>query len=1425
MGIEVLIRHYRDPALYDWVVLESEDTDIKALDDVVAMRCDKSVEYYQVKFTVGADRYPLDWAWLLDAKPGSTSLLTKWCRSFHRAVGKNAVHRAQLRTNRLADAAFAQALVGLRIDLSRVDDELRARIDSACGGSKRAAAFFSVFEFAAGELDLDAYADRLRNALVPTDTDDNGWRLLREQVERWSTRKGEPEPDGHILRSHVIRIISERRPTALRQDFKVPAGYVPPNTAFHESVKKRALRTAPITIVWGTPGRGKSTYLSFLTGDLEAEAAIVLRHHYFLATDQASSKRASFSDIAASLLDQLALRRPRLVSGSESARDLREVLASAAEALEAEGRRLLIIVDGLDHVWRDTSRMDQLDQLFDTLLPLTPNTGLVVGTQRVADAQLPTRLLTTAAPDDWLEIPAMDGAAVHHWLQHQNTVRQLVAVRGTDEPPLALATVADALHRVSGGHPLHLIYTVESLVRRGAPIDAEAVEALPACPNGDIRAYYLALWNRIGNGDRRILHALAGTGFFWPGDGLRTCLGDYDDIAFLLEPRRLGLVPFHASLFAWIRERPDHAERFAALRPAIIVWLEGAAPRYWQWGWAWLMRAESGDPAPLLTGATRDWAVTSLAEGWPDEQIEAILGAAERITFDQLDLPATIRLRSLKTRVDNALEFQIEKRTLFVGGAIAINGNLQQVRNVADTAGEQPAELLVALARWAPASVRADIANVALEELARRINLWIALRHRSSNEFHELTNVLIEAAAIVGQAAIERIVRFIHGFREPAPYLLIYAKALARMSDATTLDALRGKLRGKLRSRLLPDVMTLRLQAALQQGMPPSSALDARYTHCAYGTAVATLFGLSLPPAPPALTPPPQLADNYFPLNAEPDMRRFFGDLFWTGVATAATNGNIAALVPPSIARDAGWLATGSHALLTAAAAIVSDRDFRFAAVFEALGDCAPVAFVGHSERNYRLYQAFRSSLRDIALDLHRLSGARRISASDLTAARASVHWIDEAFVSETVAAAIPVLDKPAAAALEADMVRALAARITPFNERADQWTEIAMFGHLHDSGQPGKALRRAADCLMGYGWRKDLWSMDVLDAIAEVHALDEAASLGRLQRVAPIIDAITEFTDGDETDHVRSDLIELVAKTFPPRLAALYESHLKAAEYRYADEALAETIRCLPFDLPEAQALTRTLVDASSLSLLSDRCDDPAALEAYRRQMDFLGGRPIRDQQRDELGGDDAKPEKKTRPPKVDPKRYGPKGLTKLIKAADIVPYDQRSDLLKAWLEHAHTQGKGLQALRSIDAYLTAHESASDVEKLLDTAYEVSRAVEGHEAAYAWLVRAHTLRRGWSSYWVSDEEVMRRLREVAARYSDRWETFIRDSGVQPTFWRRRGYGFAIGQRYLVRFLMLVGEGDLAGRVTDAMINLLVSELSDQPLVASRWTE
>ncbi|KAL0630298.1 hypothetical protein Q9L58_010855, partial [Maublancomyces gigas] len=379
-GIEMLIRHYRDPDLYDWVMLEADESAYRALDDVVAARKDGSFELVQVKFTVDSERYELDWPWLLDKSGNGTSLLAKWSASLARVKKLGPVHSAGLKTNRPPSASFSKCLKGTLIDFNLIPEELRDSVVAECGGEDATEAFLQAFDFVGGTMDLVEFESSLRDQLVPSDTDMLGWLVLQSCVRRWATFKNQPEPDGRIHRDHVLHIITKKRPQPIRQDFVVPEGYAAPSGEFDAFFRARIADDAnPVTILWGTPGRGKSTYLSFLTKELQEEGAAITRHHYFLASEDSATNRTSFIEISTSLMAQLYAHNPEAMVGvTDDFGQLRTAMATAAENLQEMNKRLYIVVDGLDHVWRDIGHVQQLDHLFNELLPLPPNVSLII---------------------------------------------------------------------------------------------------------------------------------------------------------------------------------------------------------------------------------------------------------------------------------------------------------------------------------------------------------------------------------------------------------------------------------------------------------------------------------------------------------------------------------------------------------------------------------------------------------------------------------------------------------------------------------------------------------------------------------------------------------------------------------------------------------------------------------------------------------------------------------------------------------------------------------------------------------------------------------------------------------------------------------------------------------------------------------------
>lgn len=1228
-----------------------------------------------------------------------------------------------------------------------------------------------------------------------------------------------------------MQLITKRRPQPIRQDFVVPDGYSPPSETFVKSIRERIAKDDnPITILWGTPGRGKSTFLSYLTQELQKEGAAVARHHYFLSAEDSNSNRSSFIEISTSLMEQLYVRHPEAMAEvSQDVNKLRANIEIVAANLAIKEQRLYIIIDGLDHVWRDTQRVDQLNHLFNELLPLPPNVTLLVGTQRVSDDKLPGKLLAITNEDNWIDIPRMDEIAVHRWVAQQDNARPLI-LRFDPTPDRRaemIDEVAKAFYNISQGHPLHLIYAYEGLMRTGHPTSAEEIERLPSCPDGDIRTYYRGLWVYLQADAKNALHVLAGSGFFWPSLSIRQVLGDFNQIDHLLEPRNIGMVPFHPSLFAWVREQTDHAEIYQALLPKVIIWLENDAPEYWRWGWLWLAKAQAGNFDDLLSGATRDWVVKSFAKGWPDQQIENILAVAEAKTFENGDLPRTVSLRSLKTRVSNAREFQARDYAAYLATALAVSGNHQQILNLLDDIHNLTDSEVTELARLAP---NEGARQVCLDELARRINAWIALRHRPDHEFTNLANQIFSVSALMDVATVRRTLNFARRFSDSEPHVTKFIFSLGDTQNIEGLKFARKALCGakwKDQRRLIQDALIrsaslagVDVKALVPLDKEPLSAFAACWILWRDRNAK---LEVNIPRVPS------DLIREQYSLTDNTDVSTFFYDEFWSSlyVGMSANRNDYSTIHPELFGDNLGWLPQGLKKLVEIARGISEGRLApTFSAVYAELVDIEPVPWGPAPERDHAQYRAFKSVLSCIAVDLHYLGITNwrnaKVSDSELNLARQSDHWSDEIWITRNVKDWIPLLEKDAARQFLTDESNVLSAKVTEFSERSERWTQIANLALLYGDERQSEFLAHAAECLVGYGWRKDLHALDVLDAVVELGEKDPAVTRARLKLLVPVIEMITEFTDGDETNHVRSELIEVVAKVAPERLPSLYEHHLLFDEHSYADECLIELAKVMDLESPEGAALAHTFLDDQTLGVLESRAvEEPTARSLLNGQNNFLG----RTQNfKDKIKSTEDEPsEREKEAAKINPTSFGYKDFSAVVEASKDIRYTGRKNFLVKWLQYWKDQGRASQVLRTIISYFEEVEATYSAEEILDEAFLVSLAAEGREAAYRWLVKAHIHRHGWQSYYASEDETMTRLKLAAEYYPDRWLQYIKDTSNPAPYYRRKGYSFVLGYKYLVRFLMLVDQKEIADKITAAFVTSLVEEVREQPIPEAPW--
>jgi hypothetical protein len=1416
IAIEVLVRFYRDRSIYQWVELDSEDAQFGGIDDIVACRPDGRFDLLQVKFTAdpAAPATTLNWAWLLARRPKGSSLLQKWSATVTRHRNLGGLASAGLRTDRTPDLAFIASLSGARVDFTRVEPAVQAEIAAQLGGMQVAQAFFASFDFHHSQPILSDLEGRLQSD-VAFDLDGSAWLSFRDAVETWATLKNRPEPDGRILHEHLRQALSSGRPRPMPQDFEVPKGYQPPDAAFADVLLKRVAEADGATVLVGPPGRGKSTFLSYCVERLLEAGHVVVRHHYFLDLTDRSSGRFHYREIASSLVSQLEAQTRNLNLDSK---DLAGAIGAVGQ-VQAGAGRLIVVVDGLDHVWREGRPKEHMAQLFAELLPLPPGVTLIVGTQPAPDQELPVKLLQYAPRAQWLELPLMSHEAVAHWLGEQDDAGRLNIQQEGVLRARTRADLAAAFSDISGGLPLHLIYAFEALVRSGATLTKAMIEALPPCPGGDIRRYYAGLWAQAGSRAQEILHVMAALPFAPPPLGLRRLfaeIGDVEALAridHLLDHRDLGVYPFHGSLFAYVQEQAGAAAALAARKPQILQWLEYEAPAYWRWAWLWLTKAQFGDDTALANLPNRDWAVTALVAAYPIDQIITILRGAEVAAFARFDLARTLELRMLRSRIENGAEFQTDHWDLFFAAALEVTPDPYPLADLrANLLDLDPASVALVLRRSDP-SERSVLARKALDEFNRRLLRQAKRDPAWRQDVHDSVGQIIAHLQIVDMSLLTK---FSRQFRGADALLTAFAREALRHQEARKVLNLAAVAQG-------PELNAEVVAAACLEGLDPFS--------------VGSHLKLSEDPRLHALSlllggAPPALSDefDFRPLFEDRDLtdqnsetRLFVNKFFFRAFCAALGHGTRPSAPGGGATSEQTWFVEALEELADMAQAIVEawlhDREPPTMAAFYA--GLAPIVAPQGSYKVYARYDILRRAVLDVAVDLQLLglaiSRTNLISDTDIEAAAASSLWLDESWLYAFSTRPLQIHARSGAEAIALRLFKHLDGEVTQFAERTELCIRLSVFCVEHDLPQlAADALRRAANGVTSYGWRKDLFGYEVLASVELLLGDEDTDAASVLLSLAPIFDQITEFTDGDETDHIRTEFYKLLAFHRPDRAGAAYGHLIHNEQWRYADELLLSLAATLPAG-PRRQAVLSTFIQPTEQRWLVAAAakGDVNSVSALANVNRFLGATATTSAK--------AGAERTVKEELFDISPFQPHELDRLIAELSKERVIDRGKALLRWFDCWNGKGRGLEILKALETS-KAEDGYWVFSEVYDAAFRTSMKLEGRSSAFKWLVLAHRSNSGWQLWQASADQALKRLDIVAEHYPERWREFVLETAVR----RERGRDDRsplLGMSRLVYLLLKVGEASLAKAVTGTLVATLRAETAEQPLPPLAWAE
>lgn len=1441
-GLKLLCDWLDAPTRYTRVKFECDDDAVAptGLDDIVAERPDDLVDLEQVKYTPNSGLHTLSWTWMLEKKATSRSrsMLRKWFDAFI-ALEPARIGVLSLKTNRRPDAEIEACLVGGKISFAKIPEPRRTELISELGDDRKCEAFFNQLQifhsdkgFESLEYEIDA---RLRQHGTP-----EGIANLKSVALNWAIQKNAPPPEGWIYLEQVRTILRATPPAPLPEDFVVPLGYEVPDEAFHrEFVHDTIVGTEQVIVLKGPPGRGKSTYLSALCDELADRGIPTVRHHYFLSTTERGRDRVHSYVVEQSIEAQVRRFHPDVHAPGGG---LRRLLEACAAYYKERGKPFVLVLDGLDHVWRiNDADKRPLDDVFSQVIPCPDNMVLLVGTQPVDDAQLPRDLLAVAPKTGWRALPTMSENAVLSYLRKAVDEGRL-STRFEDghQSERQLQEAASELHGRTNGHPLHVIYATAELEQAGRDLDRWSIERLQGDMTKEATSYYASLWGDLLPSLKDTLRLVCAFPFFWPKTAfeeifakLRTAQPDVAKVTHLLHSSAAGLKVFHESLAVFVRSTAGYDERIKELMPAVASWLETEAPPSLRVNWLWTVQARLGDPQNLISGLTRDWIMLRLEEGYPESLFETLLSEALVAALDTNAFADAYRIAHLQMRMVGGSEFQMQRDDMarLVSFTLTLTANERVVQEAIASRHETDILDVAAIGLALLARGQTVLAETCGDEALRRFRGLSRFSNRYSfNTGADEFQFLVDAFTRLGTigATPEAFAQLV---REDSS--IVWMPRARRLVEDGYLDDLMEaaiSLQPDLDTSVLSDFC---VRAAATAGVSIVDHDD--FSKLGRTPFVAAVEAACKRTSKPLNEPIPieWLRGNYY--ERKDDLITLLHHWFFSGVHVslcARADGQIAFEFVR--APRYGERNNISHFLddLSAIADQVAERWWQgefvdFHEIFELL---KPVKF-RHFRQGHNASSAaedFRAGLHRVACDI-RLGSCLLFNRDDVAlteatlAAAATSEWFDSAsFRAEYAAGLLTRMSDEAAAAfvhsqrvlLDADIREETSVHLqTPL-----QLCSIALSHGLNVDAR--ELCKQVWELTTGYGHRKDPTLSNTLDAIDYLvdASPDDARRL--LSLLSPQIHHVLDYTDGKGTRHLLAAADSLLAKLCPAALVEKYEEHTHAGDWSHAENSLRAYVQQGVKESWPLDALMRTGVHPEIQDELMrlERDGQDGAAERLSVLREHVGWNVGVLQHTDSPSNNiDSKPYSS------DVTTFAPEQLEELLASLSD-SYNEKNRLLRAWYEHWDKAKQGKRLLAALDGLLLSDKGRyKGVLDLSDLAFETRRRLSGPKAAWKYLVQAQINSGAWLGVMEREVDTCKRLDMVIKYFPNRCDEFV--AATTYSMFNEPERPRIAPNELIVYFYVQQKRIEDAVRFVEMMVNCVREDTRTLPLARPLWAK
>jgi archaellum biogenesis ATPase FlaH len=501
--IKLCLEMLRNQSRYKHIRIEYREFEDFIFDDICLEMLDGTSEYFQIKYSSNPSN-----SWTLndffDFQNISKSFIKQSYDSYMKLKNQqDSLPQVKFFSNTKSGRNLNKCLKDSRISSKLIEKHFPQKallINDCFSDTESFNEFLENFELIFAEESLDDALKKLKQDFsfylrISEDGFNSIWTKIHERCTQRDTKP---------IDIQELEVWSQYPPkeNVFANNFKITDDFQIFDNDINQSLQDDiSNHQGGIRIITGGPGCGKSNYLAKLHSELLKQNYIVIKHDYYVREEEKSSyeKRLNSNNVINSLkiLLRTELRSKGIVDHEVYQSNSSKV--NLSEYIEAiinscfPTEKLVLIIDGLDHVTRD-SDLKELERVLQQLT-CPDRFWLILGTQEQVLSNENIRLFKNIQDSEIIKINGLGIEAIFNIIDHNLCEINFPANPDFDCFKEAIFNQA----KVSGlevANPLYLHYLLHSIANKlqGKLMTLEDLKAIPKYGES-IEEYYSYLWN------------------------------------------------------------------------------------------------------------------------------------------------------------------------------------------------------------------------------------------------------------------------------------------------------------------------------------------------------------------------------------------------------------------------------------------------------------------------------------------------------------------------------------------------------------------------------------------------------------------------------------------------------------------------------------------------------------------------------------------------------------------------------------------------------------------------------------------------------------------------------------------------------------------------------------------------------------------